>query len=182
MKKFIKEFKAFISRGNVIDMAVGVIIGGAFSAIVTALTNNIIRPLINWVLTLILGNSEIVAYTYLTKVFADEAHTVIDLERSIYIDWGAFISAIINFLLIALVLFLIIKAINAASAKAKEAKEISEVLTKEEIEELKAKKATYAEIRKAVEDKKASKAAEEANKPKPLTTEEILIQIRDKMN
>ena len=50
MKKFFAEFKKFIQRGNVIDLAVGVIIGGAFSAIVTALTNNILMPVINWVL------------------------------------------------------------------------------------------------------------------------------------
>ena len=56
MKKFFREFKTFITRGNVMDMAVGVIIGGAFTAIVTALTNNIIRPFINWIVAAIVGN------------------------------------------------------------------------------------------------------------------------------
>ena len=55
MKKFFEDFKKFITRGNVIDMAVGVIVGGAFTAIVTSLTNNIIRPFINWILALIMG-------------------------------------------------------------------------------------------------------------------------------
>ncbi|MCH5180004.1 MAG: large conductance mechanosensitive channel protein MscL [Erysipelotrichales bacterium] len=111
MKKFFKEFKQFISKGNVLDMAVGVIIGGAFSAIVTALTNNILMPCINW----ILGGEDGLqgAYTFLTKKYV-EGTTEIDLASSIYIDWGAFITAIINFLLIALVLFIIIKMINGA--------------------------------------------------------------------
>ena len=56
MKKFFREFKTFITRGNVMDMAVGVIIGGAFTAIVTALTNNIIRPFINWIVAALVGN------------------------------------------------------------------------------------------------------------------------------
>ena len=57
MKKFFKEFKDFISRGNVLDMAVGVIVGGAFTAIITALTNQILQPLINWLIALISGGS-----------------------------------------------------------------------------------------------------------------------------
>ena len=58
MKKFFKEFKDFISRGNVLDMAVGVIVGGAFTAIITALTNQILQPLINWLIALISGGSD----------------------------------------------------------------------------------------------------------------------------
>ena len=113
MNKFYKEFKAFISRGNVIDLAVAVIIGGAFSAIVTALTNKIIMPLINWVLALIGGQDGLSsAYTFLSKAYDTEGN--IDLANSIYIDWGAFITAIIDFLLIALVLFTIIKIFNAS--------------------------------------------------------------------
>ena len=63
MKKFIAEFKAFISRGNIIDMAVGVIIGGAFSAIVTALTSKILMPIVNWALSHIVGGAKL--YTLL---------------------------------------------------------------------------------------------------------------------
>ena len=119
MKKFFTEFKAFINRGNVIDLAVGVIIGGAFSAIVTALTSHILMPLINWVLLAITGGKGLEGvYTFLSKV-TDENGAVV-LENSIYIDWGAFITAVINFILIALVVFLIVKAIN----KAKEATDI----------------------------------------------------------
>ena len=96
MKKFFQEFKKFISRGNIIDMAIGVIIGSAFSAIVTALTNKILMPLINAMLAMG-GNGLESAYTFLVKGYTDG---VLDLEKSIYIDWGAFINAIINFFII----------------------------------------------------------------------------------
>lgn len=93
MKKFFREFKEFISRGNVIDLAVGVIIGGAFSAIVTSLTDNIIKPLINCI-----GGAEV--------------QGKIHLLGDNYIDYGAFISAVINFLIMAFIIFSIVKAIN----------------------------------------------------------------------
>lgn len=131
MKKFFSEFKQFITRGNVLDMAVGVIVGGAFTAIVNALSNNILKPLINWVLAAIFGaNSLSEIYTFLRKVPA--ADGTVDLAQSIYIDWGAFINAIINFLLIALVLFCIVKAINGVHNRAQKLKE---KLTKKEEEE-----------------------------------------------
>ena len=127
MKKFFKDFKAFISRGSVIDLAVGVIIGGAFTAIVTALTNKILMPIINWILMLIVGGSGMESiYTFLKKAYVlDEfgnATETIDLANSIYIDWGAFIIAVIDFLLIAIVLFSIIKAFMASQGFAKKAK------------------------------------------------------------
>ena len=130
MKKFFKEFKEFISKGNILDMAVGVIIGGAFSAIVTALTNQILMPVINWILGGKEGGLQN-SYTFLTTVYADEAKTIIDLEKSIYIDWGAFITAIINFLLIALVLFIIIKLIMGAKKKMEELKKKDEPVVEE---------------------------------------------------
>lgn len=120
MKKFFAEFKKFITRGNVVDMAVGVIVGSSFTAIVNALSNNILKPVINYLLALIFGaNSLSEVYTFLQRGYKDvldEAGNVIgqelDLAQSIYIDWGTFINAIINFLLIALVLFTIVKVFN----------------------------------------------------------------------
>ena len=117
-KGFFGEFKEFISRGNIMDMAVGMIIGSAFTAIVTALSNGILKPVINFILATISGGNDPLAsaYTFLKKGYeVDEAGNltnIIDLSKSIYIDWGAFLSAIINFLLVALVLFLIVKAFN----------------------------------------------------------------------
>lgn len=111
MRKFFKEFGTFIKRGNVLDLAVGVIIGGAFTAIVNALSNQILRPIINWILSLIIKPEGLEgALTMLSPVYTPEE--TIDMAKSIYIDWGSFISAIINFLLIAIVLFFIIKTIN----------------------------------------------------------------------
>lgn len=117
MKKFFGEFKKFITRGNVVDLAVGVIVGGAFTAIVTSLTNNIIRPFINWIIALIGGKEGLSSvYTFLSKAYTTDANgkTVVDLANSIYIDWGAFVTAIIDFLIIAFTVFLIVKIINAS--------------------------------------------------------------------
>ncbi len=111
MKKFFAEFKTFITRGNVMDMAVGVIVGGAFTAIVNGLSNYILKPIINWLLALIFGaNSLSEVFTMLQPVYDAEGN--LDLTNSIYINWGEFINAIINFLLIALVLFTIVKIFN----------------------------------------------------------------------
>ncbi len=112
MKKFFGEFKTFITRGNVLDMAVGVIVGGAFTAIVNSMSNNILKPLINWLLALILGKDSLdQLYTYLAgPVYLEDG--TIDLANSIYIDWGAFINAIINFLITAFVLFMIVRTMN----------------------------------------------------------------------
>lgn len=144
-KGFFGEFKEFITRGNVIDMAVGVIIGGAFTAIVTALTAGILQPVINWILGLILpGNGLEAARTILgTPVYTlnDLGEKVVDWSKTNYIDWGTFISAIINFLLVALILFLIIKAINRVHEAGVAAKEKVEAALKKEVEEKKEEKA-----------------------------------------
>ena len=103
MKKFFEEFKKFISRGNVMDMAVGVIIGGAFTAIVNSLVNDIFMP----VLSLITGGFDIAGMSVSFGV-GDNAATL---------NYGAFLSAVINFLLISLVIFCIIKAMNTAKDK-----------------------------------------------------------------
>lgn len=125
-KGFFAEFKEFITRGNVIDMAVGVIIGGAFTAIVTALTSGILQPVINYIIGLIMGDASLEACRTIlgTPVYTidDTGTKVVDWAKTNYIDWGTFISAIINFLLVALILFLIIKAINRVHQAGQEAK------------------------------------------------------------
>ena len=142
-KGFWKEFKEFITRGNILDMAVGIIVGGAFTAIVNALCNNILKPIVNWILALILGTDSLSeVYTFLTTAYTtDETGAqVIDLANSIYIDWGTFINAIINFLLIAIVLFLIIKALMRVQKMRDEAKAAIEEAQKKAEEEKAAKK------------------------------------------
>ena len=164
MKQFFTEFKKFITRGNVVDMAVGVIVGSSFTAIVNGLSNNILKPLINWLLALIFGKdslSEI--YTFLSRV--NDAEGNVDLSQSIYIDWGAFINAVINFFIVAFVLFCIVKIVNKFREENKEAREKLKKakLTKEQKKELKEKgiKITDRDAVKAYFDEKEKKAAEE---------------------
>lgn len=95
--KFLKEFKEFISRGNVMDMAVGIIIGGAFTGIVNSLVNDIINPLIGMI-----GGTDLTGYVLVLK---DEAT----------LNYGSFLTAIINFLIMAVVVFILIKSINTMS-------------------------------------------------------------------
>ena len=107
MKKFMNEFKEFISRGNVMDMAVGVIIGGAFTAIVNSLVNDVMMP----ILSLITGGLD----------FSKLCIALGEGEGAATLNYGAFIAAIINFLLIAFVIFMLIKTLNKFSKKKEEA-------------------------------------------------------------
>ena len=108
--KFIKEFKDFIAKGNALDLAVGVIIGGAFGAIVTALIDNIINPIIACI-----GGTDI--------GFAFE---IIEGNEATKVDLGSFISAILNFLIIAFIVFCIMKSANKAREAATKRKEEEE--------------------------------------------------------
>ena len=107
-KSIIEEFKKFVMRGNVIDMAVGVIIGGAFSTIVTSLVNKIFMPLINWIVFACTGGTGISLITVLNgeKYLLEDGSVN---AKCIFIDWGNFIQAVINFAIIAVILFTILK-------------------------------------------------------------------------
>jgi len=110
MKKLMSEFKAFISRGNVIDLAVGVIIGGAFTSIVNSLVKDIVMPIIG----MLFGGID---FTYLKYVITPAEGDV--AEAAIY--YGNFIQNIVNFLLIAFVIFMVVKFINNMHRKKEEA-------------------------------------------------------------
>ncbi|MDO4834446.1 MAG: large conductance mechanosensitive channel protein MscL [Bacillota bacterium] len=97
MKRFINEFKEFAVQGNVMDMAVGIVVGAAFTAIVTSLVNDIISPVIG---------------LFVKLDFTDLVATAFGVE----IRYGAFIMAVINFLIVAFVLFIVIRAINRANS------------------------------------------------------------------
>ena len=204
MKKFFEEFKTFITRGNVVDMAVGVIVGGAFTAIVNGLSNNILKPLINMFLFKLLGEGSLEnIYTVLHPVYTVDATTgdfvfdpetgarILDLTKSIYIDWGSFINAVINFFIIAFVLFVIVKIINKFREEHNEATEKyrSKKLTKEQRKELreagikitnKAAVQAYLAEKKRIADEKAAAEAkakeEEAKREREAnpTTEDLL--------
>ena len=142
MKKFFEEFKTFITKGNVLDMAVGVIVGGAFGAITSSLVGNVITPLLAWLFKA--PNTDALNITLRA---ADEAAGT----EAVVLGLGTFVGAIINFLVIALVLFSVIKAFNKA-------RELAEAKLKKEEEE----------------------AAAEPEEPKP-TTEELLTAILEEL-
>lgn len=155
------EFKAFISRGNIVEMAVGVAVATAFTAIVTAFTKGFISPLIG----LITGGTDLTAFKLVVKEAVISAEGVVTQEEVAFL-WGAFIQAIIDFLIIAVAMFLILKAFAAASAKTRELKEKAheeEIAAAKAEEEAKAaEEAKVAEEAKAAEEAKI--AAEEARK------------------
>ena len=112
MKKFFSEFKAFIAKGNVVDMAVAVIIGGAFGKIVTSLVNDIIMPLIG----LLVGGLNVSDWKYVLKeavVAADG--TIIEAENAL--NYGNFIQLVIDFLIVAFCIFVALKVILAMQTK-----------------------------------------------------------------
>ena len=193
MKKFFEEFKKFIMRGNVVDMAVGVIVGSSFTAVVNGMSNFILKPVINWLLALILGADSLSGVVTMLKP-AYDATGVIDLANSIYIDWGSFINAVINFFLVALVLFTIVKLMNKLRDMQNDLDEHMKKndLTKEDKKILKSRgvklrdktavAAYIAEKEKAASDKAAAEkaAAEEAarlEREANPTTEDLLKSI-----
>ena len=113
MASLLKEFKDFAMKGNVIDMAVGVVIGGAFGKIITSLVNDLLMPLIG----ALIGN---VDFTTLSATLRapklDEAGEVV--KQAVTLNYGNFIQVTVDFLLVALCIFLVIKAINKAKAAA----------------------------------------------------------------
>ena len=146
MKKLAEEFKAFIMRGNVLDMAVGVIIATAFGAITTTLVQKVLMPLIGC----IFGGIDLDKLNIVLKEAVMNGEEVV--KEAVVMEIGTFITAIINFIIVALIVFLIVKAFNKARAAA--------------------------EARK----KKAEEEAEpeEEEEPKP-TAEELLAQILEEL-
>ena len=121
MKKLIAEFKEFIMRGNVVDMAVGVIIATAFGKITTSLINDVIMPLIAW----LTGSRDMTALNILVRPeIVNEAGEV--MQKAITIGVGTFLATVVDFLLIAIVVFVIVKASNKAKAIAEELKKKEE--------------------------------------------------------
>lgn len=148
MKKLVEEFKAFISRGNVLDMAIGVVIAGSFGKITASLVNDLLMPLIAW----ICGARDMTALNVIVRpAVVDEAGEVV--KEAITLGFGTFVGTIVDFLLVALVIFAIVKAFNKARS--------------------------IAEAKKKKEEEEAAAAApEEPAKP---TTEELLTAILEEL-
>lgn len=158
MKKFFRDFKNFISRGNIMDMAVGVIVGGAFSKIVTSLVNDILMPIV----ALALGGNTLDGLSLVLngkpKYVTVDGVTSINPEALLW-NYGNFIQAIIDFLIVAFIIFTILRVIMKAQQKRE------------------------AFLKKREEEQKAEEAAKEPEvvvpeEVKP-TTEELLTEIRD---
>ncbi len=128
MKKLFEEFKAFISKGNVLDMAVGVIIATAFGKITTSLVNNVIMPAIG----LLCGGRDLtdILNWVIVPATLDEAGEVVD--AGVTIGFGTFVGTIIDFILVALVVFAIVKAFNKARTAAEKKKKAEEEAAAEE--------------------------------------------------
>ena len=145
MKKIIAEFKEFISRGNVMDMAIGVIIATAFGKITTSLVNNVLMPLISW----LVGARDMSALNLLVRpeVLNDAGEVV---QESITIGFGTLLGTVIDFILVALVVFAIVKAANMARARLEKQKEAEEEAAPEPSNEEK----LLAEIRDLLKNQK----------------------------
>ncbi len=120
MKKFIAEFKEFAMKGNVVDMAIGVVIGGAFGKITTSLVNDVIMPLISR----ITGGVDFSAWKWVLKA-AETAADGTEIPE-IAVNYGSFIAVVLDFLIIALVLFMVVKAINKLRSIGKKPEEPAE--------------------------------------------------------
>ena len=128
MKKFIAEFKEFAMKGNVVDMAIGVVIGAAFGKITTSLVNDVIMPLISR----ITGGVDFSAWKWVLKA-AEVDETGAETAAEIAVNYGSFIAVVLDFLIIALVLFMVVKAINKLRSIGKEPAEEEPAPTAEEL-------------------------------------------------
>ena len=183
MKKFFEDFKKFITRGNVVDMAVGVAVASAFTAIVTAFTKGFISPL----LALITGNSSLDTMTWVIKdAVLDEAGEI--ATPAVEILWGSFLQRAIDFIIIAFVLFLVMRIANTIiSHSAKVRQNMINALTDaDEIAAAEAEKAAAKAAEEALMKAEAEKAAAAAAEAKIKAEEErrakeieLLSEIRD---
>ena len=160
MKKFFEEFKKFISKGNVVDMAVGIVVGSAFTKIVNSIVSDIITPLIS----LLIGNLSFNDLKIVFKAATEESSEVA-------LTYGNLIEAIINFIIIAFSMFCVIKAINAVKERMERAEK--EKLAKEAAEKAEAEKL-------AAEEAEAARKAEEERLAAIPTREDLLLtEIRE---
>ena len=177
IKNFFAEFKKFITRGNVLDMAVGVIVGGAFTAIVNGVSNYVLKPLINWFLAFVTNGDGLsgaitpLSMQYQTTVnelgevvpLLDAAgRKVYDLANSIYLDWGSLITTVINFLITAFVLFLIVRTINKIAENNKKLKEELTSNERKEIKKIRKEEKVSGKVAKAIYAQRVAEAAAKA--------------------
>lgn len=163
---FWKDFKAFISRGNIVDLAVAVVVGAAFTAIVNSLVNDIIKPLI----TLLFGGEDMSELVVVLRRFENEAGEI----EQVTLNYGNLIMAILTFLIDAFVIFTVLRIVRNAQRKLKEGADVLKQKIVKGEEPAQAAEETVQEAAAAP----VAEAAAPAEPPKP-TTEELLAEIRD---
>lgn len=187
-KGFFNDFKTFATKGNIMDLAIAVVIGGAFGKIVTSLVNDLIMPII----TLLVGGASVADWKWVITPAAYDAEGIQTVAENA-LKYGNFLQTIIDFLVIAFFIFLALRVLmRVKGGLTKIGSELSEMTKKEfkaEVKRLKAEGKNYTEIMKIMDEKEqerlekikaeeeAKKAEEEANRPE--TSEELLTQIRD---
>lgn len=163
---FWKDFKAFISRGNIVDLAVAVVVGAAFTAIVNSLVNDIIKPLITW----LFGGEDMSELVVVLRRFENEAGEI----EQVTLNYGNLIMAILTFLIDAFVIFTVLRIVRNAQRKLKEGADVLKQKIVKGEEPAQAAEETVQEAAAAP----VAEAAAPAEPPKP-TTEELLAEIRD---
>lgn len=113
---FIKEFKEFAMKGSLVDIAVAFVMGGAFGKVISAFTDGIVSPLIGMI-----GGADLSANMYVLKEAVTDATTGAIITEAVSVKWGDFVTAVINFIIVAFVIFLVIKSINSMKKKQEEA-------------------------------------------------------------
>lgn len=183
----LAEFKQFITRGNVVDMATGVIVASAFTKIVTSLTNNVFLPLVNYLVYLMTDGKDVLLISVLNGqpylLESTDAAGVVTTSvnpECIFIDWGIVLEAIVNFILIAAIIFIIVKVINSTRAK------LDAIKAKAREEEIAAEKAAKEEADRIakIEAEKAAvaKAAADKAKAEETSTNALLVEIINLLN
>lgn len=183
----LAEFKKFITRGNVVDMATGVIVASAFTKIVTSLTNNVFLPLVNYLVYLMTDGKDVLLITVLNGqpylLESTDAEGVVATSvnpECIFIDWGIVLEAVVNFILIAAIIFTIVKIINSTRAKleALKAKAHEEEIAAQKAEEEEAARQAAIEAEKAA----VAKAAADKAKAEETSTNALLVEIINLLN
>ncbi len=174
---FMKDFKAFITRGNVVDMAIGVVVANAFKDIVNKFTSSFINPIVG----VITGGVSLSDLKWVWKeAVLDETGAV--LENEVAFTWGLFVQSIIDFLIIALVLFIVLRVAANVSKRAKELRVSDEEKAAAEAKAAEAKAKEEAAAKAAAEAKAAADAEIAAAKAREIETVELLREIRNSLN
>lgn len=177
MKKFLNEFKAFISKGNVMDLAVGVIIGGAFGKIVTSLVNDVIMPFV----VLAVGKNSLSELSWTLRKAVVENDTVV--QAALTLNWGNFLQTIIDFLIISFTVFLFVKLMMKAKSMGEKLGENAAALIKKQAHETAKQTAAAVEAEKSAPVAAPAPVAEPTLSAKDISDiKAVLTDIRDALN